>query len=67
MTFLEMILLIEEREEKIASDRASNIQTDKHLYTRLHGDLGWEERELSVTEPHISLASPDPPTEKKKK
>lgn len=44
MTYIEVVILISERGEKVVSDRLSSIQTDKHLYTR--GPTGdWEARE----------------------
>lgn len=66
MNYLELILLIAERGEKVVSDKTLAIQTDKHLYSRLP-DGSWEERELPTpTEPPLTLA-PVEIKEKKKK
>ena len=52
MTFIEVLQLIDERGEKIVSDKTHSIQTNKFLYSR--ADNGeWEQREL-----------PPPPAEK---
>jgi hypothetical protein len=57
MNFLETILLIEERGEKVISEKLSSIQTNGHYYTRSsNGD--WTERELTETE---KLAKPPTP------
>jgi hypothetical protein len=47
MTFIEVLLLISERGEKIASDKTNAIHTDKFLYARAP-DGTWEQRELPV-------------------
>jgi hypothetical protein len=44
MTLLEVLLLIQERQEVISIDRVFNIQTDKYSYNRLDGS--WEQKEL---------------------
>jgi hypothetical protein len=50
MTFLETILLIEERGEKIiSSDKLSSLQTDQYMYYRI-SDNQWLERDLTETE-----------------
>jgi hypothetical protein len=57
MNFLETILLIEERGEKVISEKLSSIQTNGHCYTRSsNGD--WTERPLTETE---KLAKPPTP------
>lgn len=46
MTFLEIINLIRELDEKIISDKTNHIQTDKHIYVR--SGEGWEQKELTT-------------------
>lgn len=48
MTYIEVLLLIEERGEKIASDRTHSIQTDKFIYAR-EPDSSWIQKELPIT------------------
>ncbi len=45
MTFIEVLLLIEQRGEKMVSDKIHSIQTDKHLYER-GTDGVWVEKQL---------------------
>lgn len=52
MTFIEVLQLIDERGEKVVSDKTHSIQTDKFLYSRANSGQ-WEQREL-----------PPPPAEK---
>lgn len=47
MTFLELILLLETRGEKVLTDGVSAIYTDKRLYSRVSSSV-WEEKELPV-------------------
>ncbi len=66
MTYLELILLIAERGEKVVSDKTLAIQTDKHLYHR-QPNGSWQEGELpTTTETPLTLA-PVEIKEKKKK
>lgn len=67
MTFVEMLLLIEQNGETIISDKTHSIQTNKWQYSRLpSGD--WEQKELpSLPEPAFAPLEPEPPKEKKKK
>lgn len=66
MTYLQLILLIAERGEKVVSDKTLAIHTDKHLYHRKpNGD--WEEGELPAPEPTLTLAPVEEKKEKKKK
>lgn len=60
MNYLEMILLIKERNEKVISDRVMSIQTDKHLYAR-KSDGNWEEQELLVMEESLITLAPEVP------
>jgi hypothetical protein len=53
MTFLELINLIEERQEKIIFERVNSIQTDTHLYERI--DNSWEGKEkIGVQDKYIN-------------
>jgi hypothetical protein len=45
MTFIEMMLLIDERKEKIVIDRIDSVHTDAHLYARSTQGI-WEEKDL---------------------
>lgn len=47
MTFMEILLLIDERGEKIISDKTHIIKTDKFMYVRGHNG-SWEQQELPV-------------------
>lgn len=67
MTFIEMLLLIDQRGEKIVSDKTNAIQTDKWLYSRTpNGD--WEQREIPPPpeDPFPPLPEPEPVKKKKK-
>jgi hypothetical protein len=64
MTYLEVILLIQERSEKVVSDKTLTIQTDKHAYYRMP-DGSWEER-IAIP-PVVSTLTLAPVEEKKKK
>lgn len=66
MTYLELIVLISERQEKVVSDRSFIIQTDKRLYTRFP-DGSWEEGNLPEVADALTLAPIIPPKEYKKK
>ena len=56
VTYLELILLIAERGEKVVSDKTLAIQTDKHLYHR-QPNGSWQEGELpTTTETPLTLA-----------
>lgn len=72
MTFIEVLLLIDQRGEKIVSDKTHVIQTDKFLYARTtNGD--WEQKELPVVTievdkfPPLEAVVPSLPKKKKKK
>ena len=68
MTFLEMLLLIEQNKEKVISDKSSSIQTDKFIYVRSAGGE-WEQQALLTT--HVEERFPplpvEIPVEKKKR
>lgn len=69
MTFVEMLLLIDERGEKIVSDKTHTITTDKFQYTREPAGE-WAQKELPVVVIEIDPYPPlevTPPKEKKKK
>jgi hypothetical protein len=67
MTFIEVLLLIQERGEKILHDKTFSIQTDKFLYTRTSEGI-WEQKSLPPTpEEKFAPIPPEPPKEKKKK
>jgi hypothetical protein len=66
MTYLEVILLIQERAEKVVSDRVLAIQTNKHLYSR-KPDGTWEESEVTVSEEKFIPLPIEMPIEKKKR
>ncbi len=66
MTYLEVILLMQERAEPVLSDRVLEIRTTKHLYSR-KPDGTWDESEVVVAEPTFSPLPVEIPTEKKKK
>ena len=69
MTYIEVLLLIQERGEKIASDKTHAIHTDKFLYARVP-DGTWEQKELPapiVTEDKFPPLPVAPPKETKKK
>jgi hypothetical protein len=69
MTFLEVLMLIGERGEKMTVDKTSLIQTDKFLYTREH-DNSWIQKELPIYTIEVDkfppLESILPQTKKKK-
>ena len=65
MTYLELILLLDELQEKVVSDRPLSIQTDKHIYSKMP-DGNWEQRELVVIDQPLTLAPEEPPKEKKR-
>lgn len=67
MTFIEVLLLIQDRQEKILSDKIDSIQTNKFLYSR-SGTGVWEQKELPPPpEERFAPIPPEPPREKKKK
>lgn len=69
MTFVEMLLLIDERGEKIVSDKTHSITTDKFLYNR-ESNGEWVQKELPVVVIEVDPFPPlevTPPKEKKKK
>ena len=69
MTFVEMLLLISERGEKIVSDKIHSITTDKFLYNR-EPNGEWVQKELPVVTIEIDPYPPlevTPSKEKKKK
>jgi hypothetical protein len=67
MTFIEVLLTIQERGEKVLSDKIFSIQTDKFLYART-SDGQWEQRPLPPTpEEKFAPIPAEPPKEKKKK
>jgi hypothetical protein len=70
MTFIEVLILLDSRGEKIVSDKTHAIQTDKFIYSREpNGD--WVQKELPiqtiVVDPYPPLESVLPPKTKKKK
>jgi len=71
VTFIEVLLLIDSRNEKIMSDKTHEIKTDKFLYSRTTtGD--WEQKDLpqTSTEPEFLPIEPytaEIPVVKKKK
>lgn len=70
MTFIEVLILLDSRGEKIVSDKTHAIQTDKFIYSREpNGD--WVQKDLPVTtivvDPYPPLESVLPPKTKKKK
>lgn len=60
MTFMEVLLLIQERGESITSDKIHTIKTDKFLYER-EPDGSWAQKELPVQTIEVD---PFPPLEK---
>lgn len=72
MTFLEVLLLIGERGEKVVSDKTHIIHTDKFMYVREHNG-SWEQKELPVSTiavdpfPPLETVLPKLPKTKKKK
>lgn len=70
MTFIEVLLLIEQRGEHITSDKIHAIHTDKFLYSR-ESDGTWAQRDLPppiVEEDQFPpLPEPEAPKKKKKK
>lgn len=58
MTFLDMLLVIEQRGEKIITDKINHLQTDKHAYTRTSD--GWEEKEMpnDYVPPPVKISKP---------
>ena len=68
MTFMQVLLLIQDRGETIVSDKTHAIQTDKFLYSRsTTGE--WEQRDLPlpIEEHHFPPLPETPAVEKKKK
>ena len=59
MTFIEVLQLIDERGEKIVSDKTHTILTDKFQYSRTNGGE-WEQKELPTP-----VADKFPPLEPK--
>jgi hypothetical protein len=72
MTFIEMMILLDSRGEKVISDKTNTIQTDKFVYSRDRGGE-WEQRELPTTTivvdkfPPLESVLPILPKIKKKK
>jgi hypothetical protein len=72
MTFIEVLLLIDERGEQIVSDKTHAIQTDKFLYSR-ESNGEWIQKELPVVTmkvdpfPPLETVVPQLPKTKKKK
>ena len=59
MTFIEMLILLDSRGEKIISDKTHTITTDKFVYSREHnGD--WIQKDLPVVTIQVD---PFPPLE----
>jgi hypothetical protein len=59
VTYVEVLLLIEERGEKHVSDKTHSIQTDKFIYSR-EPNGSWEQKELPIT---TIVVDPFPPLE----
>ena len=72
MTYLEMLVLIGERGEKVVTDKTHSIQTDKFIYAR-GPDGSWEQKELPISTiivekfPPLESVVPTLPKGKKKK
>lgn len=67
MTFIEVLLLIEQRGEKIVSDKIHAIHTDKFLYAR-ESDGTWAQKDLPPPIQDLPPLAEDPvPVKKKKK
>lgn len=67
MTYLELILLLDERGEKVIHDRAKSIQTDKFQYQR-GPDGTWVQQELPpAPENPLTVLADTLPTVKGKK
>ena len=66
MTYLDAILLIQERSEKVISDKPQSILTDKRLYRRKF-DGDWEETDAPVVETDRFKPLPPPSPKEKKK
>lgn len=72
MTYIEMLLLIDERGEKVVSDKTHTIQTDKFIYSR-EPDGSWIQKELPISTiivdkfPPLETVVPTLPKGKKKK
>jgi hypothetical protein len=47
MNYMEMLLLIQGRDEKIVSDKLNHVQTDKFMYVRVPTGE-WEQKELTT-------------------
>lgn len=72
MTFIEVLILLDSRGEKIVSDKTHTITTDKFIYSREpNGD--WVQKELPVVTiqvdpfPPLESVAPIPKKTKKKK
>jgi len=70
VTFIEVLILLDSRGEKIVSDKTHVIHTDKFIYTREpNGD--WMQKDLPVStivvEPYPPLETVLPTKTKKKK
>lgn len=70
MTFIEVLLLIDQRGEKIVSDKTHAIHTDKFLYAR-EVDGTWAQKDLPPPIEEVNqfppLPEPEAPKKKKKK
>lgn len=67
MTFLELMILIQDRGETVVSDKTHLIQTDKFSYYRSPNG-GWEQRDLPApVEDKFPPLAEDPLIIKKKK
>jgi hypothetical protein len=62
MNFIEVMMLIGERGEKIIQDKIHTIQTDKHMYARDFSTGSWQEKELPP--PPEDRLQPITPTKK---
>ena len=66
MTFIEVLLLIQDRQETVLSDKIDSIQTNKFLYSR-SGTGVWEQKELPTPPAEKFAPIPvEPPKAKKK-
>lgn len=66
MTFIEVLLLIEQRGEKITSDKIHAIHTDKFLYAR-EVDGTWVQKDLPPPVQELPPLAVEPEPVKKKK
>lgn len=46
MTFIEVVVLIEQRGERLITDRINCLMTDRHAYERTSENV-WQEKELT--------------------